>query len=130
MRASVNPNTAHTHQPDMFSRGTVRLTFKVLRHTYPSLALNVRNLLGTNVSPQHFSSLSEQIHIDLEEQQIEKIVAALYMLKENAGNEAEQEGGYAMLLQLLIHEWGYLDDWLFSQSQMTPKPSSKSSQIH
>ncbi len=107
--------------PDLFSRGTLEMTYKLLRTPNPSLALCVRNLLMNQRKQINNTHKNKpRINIALEPTTIGKIVSALTILGQNALDNREVENGKLLVLRSLIEDWAGLAEWLVNRSVNYP----------
>jgi hypothetical protein len=111
-------------RPDIFSRGALELTFRLLRSEHPSLSLAVRNLLADTSVPlpdeAFHSPLGDHFYIHLEAQIVGKIVDALTKLGQSALMESRQDTGRLVVLRTLIKEWMTLAEWIILNADQSP----------
>ena len=96
--------------PEVFSRGALELTFRLLRSRHPSLALSVQNILAGKPLP---GAASDQFHINLDARTVGRVVAALTDMGEqslHSGSDADQ--GRRVVISTLIREWMTLAEWI------------------
>lgn len=106
-------------RPDVFSRGALELTFRLLRPKHPALALAVRNHLSKEdcrLEDTPNTPITDHFFIELEAQSIGHIVAALTLLGEQALAEDHPEPGRLVVIKTLIREWMGLGEWLILQT--------------
>lgn len=107
---------ASEYYRDFFNRGTLELTFKVLRHKYPTLALCVQNITVATFPRGDYQTGIGQTGISMMELPLDaagaaKIVHALSALSDqlatshDAPNASSQRGDLTMIRSLLL-------DWL------------------
>jgi len=105
-------------RPDVFSRGALDLTFRLLRPKSPSLALNVRNLLNRadyRLEEAPGATITDHFYVQLEALQVGYIVSALTSLGQSALDEEHPEPGRLVVIKTLIREWMTLGEWLIVQ---------------
>jgi len=96
------------HAPDVFSRGSLKLTFDLIRKKDPQLALSVRNIIGGIPLPKAISQLdnqnSDHFRVALDSFQVRAIVESLmeYSKSEITGNT---NPGTAIMAKTLIEDW-------------------------
>ncbi len=113
------------HRPDIFSRGALEFTFRLLRHHSPSLALAVQNVLAGNIltldSPLHStppSRTSDHFMVYVDAHTVGKVVAALTEIGQQAlANKQRQDSGQLIVLRTLIQEWASLTEWLLENAE-------------
>lgn len=106
---------ASEYYRDFFNRGTLELTFKVLRHKYPTLALQVQNIIVATYPRGDYHTGISMLELPLDAAGAAKIVHALSALSDrlatapeprpDARNAASQRGDLTMIRSLLL-------DWL------------------
>lgn len=114
-----------TVRPDIFSRGALELTFKLLRPYRAGLALDIQNQLQDAPVPSHQSnnttqkavkiSSADQFFITLEPQAIGKIVAALTSIGNDLLSSHTDESGNIMVVRALMKDWIELAEWVILQ---------------
>jgi hypothetical protein len=102
----VKHQTRHSpdRHRDLFSRATLELTFRMLRHTRPGLALTLRNALLAHPPRQHGSACAIK-ELPLPAEQIDAIVDALGRMSH--GGQARAGGGKpeVVLVRSLLLDW-------------------------
>jgi hypothetical protein len=73
---------ASEYYRDFFNRGTLELTFRVLRHKYPALALRVQNIIVTAYPRGDYHTGISVMELPLDAAGAAKIVAALSALSD------------------------------------------------
>lgn len=104
--------------PDIFSRGSLQLTFDLVRKADPSLALNVRNIVSGEALPRLESALdtknADHFKVALDSFQVRAIVEALMA----QGREAVSAGtnpGIAIMAKALLEDWMKLAQKMISE---------------
>ncbi len=93
--------------PDIFSRGGLKLTYDLIRQDNAQLALDVRNIIGGRPLPND-SSLrdiknADHFRVDLDSLQVRAIVEAL--MQQLQGGEAGDNPGIANRAKSLLEDW-------------------------
>lgn len=110
---------ASEYYRDFFNRGTLELTFKVLRRKYPSLALRVQNIIVTTYPRGDYHTGISMMELPLDAAGAARIVQALSALSDQLAtspdlrhdlhhdprNAQSQRGDLTMIRSLLL-------DWL------------------
>ncbi len=102
---------ASEYYRDFFNRGTLELTFKVLRHKYPTLALRVQNIIVATYPRGDYHTGISMMELPLDAAGAAKIVHALSALSDQLATSADprnaqaQRGDLTMIRSLLL-------DWL------------------
>ncbi len=95
--------------PYIFSRGSLKLTFDLLRTTNPSLALIVRNIISLPPLPKLEGDVNSQITdcflIELDSVQVSAIVEAL-LKRSHVTTQAN--AGTKVVAEALIEDWALL----------------------
>ena len=73
---------ASEYYRDFFNRGTLELTFKVLRHKYPALALRVQNIIVATYPRGDYHTGVSVLELPLDAAGAAKIVQALSALSD------------------------------------------------
>lgn len=93
--------------PDIFSRGGLKLTYELTRKENPQLALDVRNIIGGRPLPNDRSSRdnknADHFRVELDSFQVRAIVEAL--TQQLRGGEAGDSPGIANLAKSLLKDW-------------------------
>lgn len=94
------------NDPYVFSRGSLKLTYDLLRHINPSLALTIRNLTSLSPLPKLEgdvdNSITDCFLIDLDSFQVRAVVEAL--IKRSQLSSVE-DAGMKVVAQALIEDW-------------------------
>jgi hypothetical protein len=93
---------------DFFNRGTLELTFKVLRHPFPALALRVQNITVMTYPRGDYHTGISMMELPLDAASAAKIVHALSALSDQLATSSAsqpQRGDLTMIRSLLL-------DWL------------------
>lgn len=120
-------NTRFKARPDLFSRGSLELTFRLLRNKNARLALEVQNLLqgrkaaplaATPVSDSGFLSNPEGDHfyVTLSPQNVGKVVDELTRLGQELLNGPQSGNSKLLIIRPLIKDWINLAEWLLLQA--------------
>ncbi len=99
--------------PYIFSRGSLKLTYELLRKRQPSLALVVRNITSLSPLPKLEGDVDDAITdcflVDLEAAQVRAVVEGL--VKRSQLNTIEDAGHKACAIALI-------EDWLALANEM------------
>ncbi|BFM16988.1 hypothetical protein R50073_31710 [Maricurvus nonylphenolicus] len=113
-------------RPDIFSRGALDLTFRLLRKNNPSLALEVRNILAGETVPledaAHYSPQGDHFFITMPAQRIGCVVKALTQLGQDALDDGRSDTGKLVVLRTLIKEWMTLAEWIILTAEEESPP--------
>jgi len=120
----VNPqNNAQRSQSDadVFSRGSLQLTFTLLRKKHPKLALAIRNIQGQEPLPKNSdetdSKNSDLFVVDIDSMQVRAVVEALMECQSPSGsaNVAGESSGISIMAKALINDWVLLAQLMISR---------------
>lgn len=129
MNTTRTPNTRLRHAPECLSHGTLELTFRLLRHQYPTLALEVRNLILNTLQyridhpEQPIRQCSNQattvyLYVNLAPSSVGQVVAALTELGQaELHNEENSANGRRIVLKSLLEEWANVAEWVLDQAE-------------
>ncbi len=116
LNQSSKPGTRKN--PDVFSRGALELTFRLLRHQHPALALQIQNILAGKPLPGAAGAASDHFYVGLDPRSIGRVVAALTDMGQQAlERDSSTDGGRRVVIKTLIHEWMTLAEWIIIQAQ-------------
>lgn len=91
---------------DLFNRGTLELTFKVLRNYRPSLALSVQNTLAQAYPRDDYHTALSAADLPLESSVVDGVIQALATLgNQRVGNGGSDRTDLIVVRSLLL-------DWL------------------
>ena len=109
------------HEPDdasIFSRGSLKLTFELIRKTNPSLALAIRNLTAKepvcNTSEQSDRRNSDYFKVELDTFEVRAVVETLMELVQ-AGALPNSNPGLTIVAKSLIDDWTKLARKMFEE---------------
>ncbi|MAZ89260.1 MAG: hypothetical protein CL693_16645 [Cellvibrionaceae bacterium] len=105
--------------PDVFSRGALELTFKLLRaHNNARLALDVQNQLQKSPTkrPPNANRHQDLFRVTLEAHTVGKIIDALTIMGHTLLNNPERESGTIVAIRSLIKDWIALVEWILAHS--------------
>ena len=98
----------HTNSPYAFSRGSLKLTYDLLRYKNPQLALEVRNIVGGKPLPRSGSQPdnkhSDLFRVGLNSFQVRAIVEGL-LEHTDSDDDAEGDIGRAVMAKSLVSDW-------------------------
>lgn len=96
---------SHDGYRDMFSRGTLELTFRILRKRRPALALCIQNaMVGAYGHGSHRTGLTAA-ELPLASEVVEQIVRALSLLSEQMIARGETDRAELVLTRSLLLDW-------------------------
>jgi len=97
-------------RPDVFSRGALHLSFRILRHYRPALALALQNCMAEEPLPKppeiRDIPATDQIQMNLEAHTVREILGALSELADKRSNDPKlAEFGGLVVLKTLMIDW-------------------------
>ena len=111
--------------PHVFSRGSLKMTYDLIRKSSPQLALKVRNIIGGQALPKDASQQDNKhadfFEVDLDSFEVRAVVEAL-MAQLQSGATGPQLTGMAVLAKSLIEEWLVLARKMFADLPEDQKP--------
>ncbi len=114
MADESTPST--TKAADIFSRGSLKLTYDLIRPQNALLALNVRNIIGgeplLKEASQQNNPHSDYFRVTLDSFQVRSIVEALIAQVSTA---SESNPGQAIIAKALIEDWTSLARKMFAE---------------
>lgn len=121
-------NTRSKARPDLFSRCSLELTFRLLRNKNARLALEVRNLLlGCKAEPLLPSTATapgladnagaDHFYVTLSPQNVGKVVDELTRLGQELLNGPASGNSKLLVIRPLIKDWIHLAEWLLLQAE-------------
>ncbi|MGH1371195.1 MAG: hypothetical protein ACRBBW_04110 [Cellvibrionaceae bacterium] len=126
-----NPETIT--RPDVFSRGALELTFKLLRKNNPRLSLEIQNQLQGVRATLHDNELShraqpssltpsdlDHFKITLDASTIGKVVDALTHMGQQLLDSAEKDSGTLVVIRSLMNDWIELAEWILLHTEDSP----------
>jgi hypothetical protein len=111
---------------DVFSRGALELTFKLLRKHNARLALDVQNqlqgkrALAAVMSNTEANLSSDHFHITLDASTVGKVVDALTTQGQELLDSAQKDSGALVLIRSLIKDWVELAEWILLHTEVAP----------
>ncbi|MDX9873631.1 MAG: hypothetical protein RBS88_01880 [Spongiibacteraceae bacterium] len=93
---------------ELFSRGTLELTFSVLRKPYPALALAIQNALAQAYPRHDYQTGLHSSELPLSSDTIDRIALALAVLSRRCATGSTQHGSTPCdlaLLRSLLLDW-------------------------
>jgi hypothetical protein len=101
----MNHAGSHDGYRDMFSRGTLELTFKILRKRRPALALRIQNaMVGAYGRGDYHTGLTAA-ELPLGADVVEEIVQALSSLSDQIIANGETDRTELVLTRSLLLDW-------------------------
>ena len=111
--------------PYIFSRGSLKLTYDLLRKSSPALALTIRNIISSEALPKLDGDvdnpLTDCFLVDLDSFQVRAVVEGLASRGHNHGSAA----GLAVVAQALIEDWMVLAHAMISELSGAEKSSTE-----
>jgi len=102
------PVSTQIDDADVFSRGSLKLTYDLLRKQNPALALQVRNISqGVTVAAEALADANknaDHFRVTLEPLQVRAIVEGL-MKYSQINLAGSQEAGLAIMAKALLQDW-------------------------
>ena len=96
------------NDPDIFSRGSLKLTYDLIRKNNPQLALNVRNITaGKPITPNSAdkkNSHNDHFRVELDSFEVRSIVESL-MEQTQQNVMGNDNPGLVLLAKTLIEDW-------------------------
>lgn len=117
---TINQNASDGDNAAVFSRGSLKLTYDLLRHSNPQLALDVRNITGGELQPKlpqtNDSKHSDCFKVDLNATQVRAVIEALVECNQGAMLEG-LDVGRSILAKALIDDWLALAQYMVDQKK-------------
>jgi len=113
-------------RPDIFSRGALELTFKLLRKHNARLALDVQNQLQGKRTLEAVVSNTEQnpngehFQITLDASTVGKVVDALTTQGQELLDSAQKDSGTLVVIRSLMKDWIELAEWILIHTEQSP----------
>jgi len=113
-------------RPDIFSRGALELTFKLLRKHNARLALDVQNQLQGKRALEAVVSNTEQnpngehFQITLDASTVGKVVDALTTQGQKLLDSAQKDSGTLVVIRSLMKDWIELAEWILIHTEQSP----------
>lgn len=122
------PQNSHYYQtcdPDIFSRGSIKLTYDLLRKKNPALALTVRNMITDTPLPKQEGELndknSDHFKVTLNSFEVRAVVEYL-MEYGRDDDEIKSKLGMAVMAKALMEDWIVLAHKMVSELPENQKP--------
>lgn len=96
---------ASEYYRDFFNRGTLELTFKVLRRKYPALALRVQNIIVATYPRGDYHTGVSVMELPLDATEAARIVQALSALSDQMATSAQPQRGDLTMIRSLLLDW-------------------------
>lgn len=103
--ADSSPHTAPDQYRDLFNRGTLELTCKMLRKRRPSLALRVQNVLVVAYSRDDYHTGLTATELPMDATVARQIVQALSSLSDEMVAARETNRAELVLIRSLLLDW-------------------------
>ena len=123
-----DPVPYQTSDPEIFSRGSLKLTYDLLRNKNPSLALTVRNMTGGNPLPkaedQAEDKNSDHFKVTLNSFEVRAVVE--YLMEYGQDDvEIKSQLGMAVVAKALMEDWIILAHKMVSALPENQQPDNK-----
>lgn len=113
--------------PDVFSRGSLKLTYDLIRNKDALLALNIRNIMHTEPLPKEAADIgnehSDRFKVDLDSLQVRAIVEGL-AAQVPGSTDDKTNPGKAVLVKTLVEDWMKLARKMIEELPDDQKPSA------
>ncbi len=110
---------------DVFSRGSLKLSYDCLRQSNPALALQVRNMINGEALPKDPSETgnknSDHFRVTLDSFQVRAVVECLMEYNQNE-ILAKQQPGLAVMAKALMEDWIVLAKKMISELPADQRP--------
>lgn len=116
-----------SNEVDVFSRGSIQMTFELLRKRNPRLALTVRNIAGGEPLPKDFDDLlddknTDHFRVEMDSKEVSEVVEELMSFTHPDAVDIHNPGINIMARTLM-------QDWLLLAHQMVVNLVDDSSAI-
>ena len=123
-----DPVPYQTSDPEIFSRGSLKLTYDLLRNKNPSLALTVRNMTGGNPLPkaedQAEDKNSDHFKVTLNSFEVRAVVE--YLMEYGQDDvEIKSQLGMAVVAKALMEDWIILAHKMVSALPENQQPENQ-----
>lgn len=121
---SRNPDFKHFQQPELFSRQTLELTFRLLRNNNPALAQAIKIALDeVELAPAEvLFAVTGEMHLNsdllksLSTTYVIKTVAELNDIARSALHHNDLPAQHMRVLRNLIEDWAKLAEWILNHA--------------
>ena len=111
--------------PDVFSRGSLKLTYDIIRSKNAQLALTVRNIIGGEPLPREDdgadSKYADYFRVELDSFQVRAVVEGLMQQVQESAQSPDNPGAM-IVAKTLIDEWLALARKMFAELPDDQKP--------
>jgi hypothetical protein len=116
-----------SNEVDVFSRGSIQMTFELLRKSNPRLALAVRNIAGGEPLSKDFDDPlndknSDYFRVEMDSKEVREVVEELMSFTHPDAVDINNPGVNIMARTLM-------QDWLLLAHQMVVRPTDQSASI-
>ncbi len=109
--------------PYIFSRGSLKLTYDLLRKVNPALALTIRNITSSKpldkLEGDVDNPLTDCFLIDLDSFQVRAVVEGLVSHSQKEGQELS---GMSIVAQALVEDWVVLANAMIAELPESERP--------
>jgi hypothetical protein len=110
---------------DVFSRGSLKLTYDLLRQSNPALALQVRNIVSGEALPKadvnEGNANSDHFKVTLDSFQVRAVVEGLMQYNQDE-LLAKKQPGLAVMAKALMEDWIVLARKMVGELPMDQRP--------
>ena len=122
---SQNSHYYQTSDPDIFSRGSIKLTYDLLRKKNPALALTVRNMITDSPLPKEEGQIedknSDHFKVTLNSFEVRAVVEYLMEYGQN-DTDIKSTLGMAVMAKALMEDWIVLAHKMVSELPKNQRP--------
>ena len=112
--------------PYIFSRGSLKLTYDLLRKSSPALALTIRNIISSDPLPKLDGDIDNPLTdcflVELDSFQVRAVVEGLA----SRGHDDRSAQGLAVVAQALVEDWMVLAHAMIAELSAVEKSSGES----
>ena len=122
----ASPSPSSVSGPNVFSRGSLKLTFDLIRRDNAQLALVVRNILGGKALPKNADQVdnenSDHFLVALDSFQVRSIVECLMKQIQADSTGGDSQSGAVILAKALVDDWIVLAHKMVAELPDDQKP--------
>ena len=113
-----------SHRPDIFHRHTLEMSFKLLRHKRPSLALELQNILAgksygyieATTLPPHLSRNCQYFMVSIDASTVGEIVSAITTVGQRIMSEEQEASARRTIILSVLEDWMALVEWMINET--------------
>lgn len=122
-----------SHRPDIFHRHTLEMSFKLLRHKKPSLALELQNILAGKTSDTptartlapNLSRDCQYFMVSISAVMAGQIVSAITAIGQNIMAEEHEPSARRTIVLSVLEQWMELIEWMINESDDPGQPGKE-----